>query len=70
MFVVPLTQILSLTQIQMYSLSVNEVNFSVAFLLLYVSFSSSFSLCDVLFFWICSHHHVVLSEKEMLHGLH
>lgn len=65
MFVVPLTQIPSLTQIQMYSLSVNEVNFSVAFLLLYVSFSSSFSLCDALFFWICSHHHVVLSEKEM-----
>lgn len=67
MLVAPLALILSLSLIRMYSLSGNEEKFSVAFLLLYVSFSFSFSLYDVLFFWPCSHHHVVLKEKEIRH---
>lgn len=58
MLVAPLTQIPIQTQIQTYLLSVNEENFSAAFLL-FVSFSS-FSLYDALFFLPCSHHHVVL----------
>lgn len=65
MLVATLTQIPIRTRIQMYSLSVNEENFAVAFLLLFVSFSSSFSLYDALFFLPCSHHCVVLSEKEI-----
>lgn len=68
MLVAPWIQILSRTLIQMYSLSVTWGNFSVAFLLLYVSFSFSFSLYDVLFFWTCSHRRVVLLEKEIQHG--
>lgn len=59
MLVAPLTRIPIQTQIQTYLLSVNEENFSAAFLLLFVSFSS-FSLYDALFFLPCSHHHVVL----------
>lgn len=68
MLVEPWTQIQSPTPNQMYSWSVNMGNFSVAFLLLCVSFSFSFSLYDVLFFWACSHHHVVLSEKRFQQG--
>lgn len=63
MLVATLTQIPIRTRIQMYSLSVNEENFAVAFLLLFVSFSSSFSLYDALFFLPCSHHCVVLQQN-------
>lgn len=63
MVVATLTQIPIQTRIQMYSLSVNKENFSVAFLL-FVSFFSSSCLYDALFFWPYGHHHVVLLEKQ------